>query len=287
MPSDHQLFKKFPLDGSAPTSEGKVPTPYHIYDGHGILIGGTADLSRVQQMLRHEAGVPIETREGRAFMGIWVCNFTDASLGPHHELQFSLFVSREKIEPVSAHPLSLIDRMMRPELQMMCHGLWNNTPITVAYNRELLSLNSRLAQSHIENSKDRFSFDFRDSATGRPILAGTLPQLKKVSLRATWDLLAQLGFRRSWEFARKPWVGLQILNPTGVVLDENSVAESFTKNDINLVRYFNSDSDHLEFGNTPYAALNFKPQFAQYMEGFKFVYLHPRAAQQFAAEVLS
>lgn len=75
--------------------------------------------------------------------------------------------------------------------------------------------------------------------------------------------------------ARQPWVSLKILNPTGVLLARNAVAESFTRNDVNLVRYFDPATDKLEFGDTPYASLGFEPHFVQYMRGFKFVYLEP------------
>lgn len=275
MPRVHHLFEQYPLQGPATISTGEVPTPYHVYDGHEVLIGGSVDLAAVRQLLSHETVTPIQTCDGRTAMAIWVCNFTDASLGPHHELQFSFFVSRGRVGPVACHPLSLLGLMTRPDVQMMCHGLWNNTPTVVAYNRELLSLNARLAQSQIDNGVDIFDFNFREQASGRAILAGRLADLQKVSFRANWDLMAHLGFRRVWRLSRQPWLGLQILNPTGILLTRNAVAETFTKNDINLVRHFNELTDNLEFGDTPYSRLDFNPQFAQYMKGFKFVYLPP------------
>jgi hypothetical protein len=275
MSRDHELFKQYPLRGTARISTGEVPTPYHIYDGHGVLIGGTVDLGAARRLLRDEKVAPVEAGHGRTFMGIWVCNFTDASLAPHHELQFSFFIDGPKARPGSLHLLSLIGLMTRPGAQMLCHGLWNNTPAAVAYNHELLNLNSRRAHSHIENQPASFKFDFQDATTGKPILAGSLANLQRVSLRASWDLVAQLSVKQTWELARRSWMNLQILNPTGVVLAKNAVAESFTKNDKNLVRYFNPHTDSLQFGKTPYAALNFQPQFIQYMEGFKFVYLQP------------
>jgi hypothetical protein len=270
---NHPLFKKFPLTGSAATSEGIVPTPYHIYDGDGVFIGGTANLAAVYELLRTEFVLPVETSDGETLMGIWICNFTDASLGAHHELQFSFFTTDNNTVPVSSHELSLISLMTRPEARMLCHGLWNNTPRVVAYNRELLSLDARLSRSEITSSKRMFSFDFHDSITGRPILNGDFA--KKPSLRASWDLISHLGLRRTLEFSRQPWVKLAILNPAGISLPTNEVAESYTKNDKNLVRYFDEGTDRLEFGDNIYARLGFRPQFVQYMEGFKFVYLHP------------
>jgi hypothetical protein len=273
MQNNHPLFKKFPLNGSAMTSEGTVPTPYHIYDGNGVFIGGTANLSAVRELLRNEFVLPVETTDGDTLMGIWICNFTDASLGPHHELQFSFFTTSGQPALVRVHRLGLISLMMRPEVRMLCHGLWNNTPRAVAYNREVLSLDARLTTSEIDYGKKAFSFNFHDSITGQPVLSGDLA--KAASLRASWDLVCHLGLRRTLEFSRQPWVGLPILNPTGVFLPTNEVAESYTKNDKNLVRYFDEGKDRLEFGDNAYARLSFEPQFVQYMEGFKFVYLHP------------
>jgi len=122
---EHALFKQFPLNGTETISTGPVPTPYHIYDGYGAFIGGTADLAAVQRLLQPEQVLPVQTVEGRALMGLWICDFTDASLGPHHELQCSLFVSRQPIHDIASHPLALLAAMLtRPEMQMMCHGLW-------------------------------------------------------------------------------------------------------------------------------------------------------------------
>ena len=39
----HSLFETYPLNGEKEISVGRVPTPYHTYDGHGTFIGGTAD----------------------------------------------------------------------------------------------------------------------------------------------------------------------------------------------------------------------------------------------------
>src|SRR5262249_52845383 len=154
-------------------------------------------------------------------MGIWVCNFTDANLGPHHELQFSFFTSRGEIE-TSSHRLNLLKLMMNPEIQMLCHGLWNSTAEAVAYNRELLSLNSRIAKSRIKNDANLFEFEIEDGSNGEPVLSGRLANLNKPTFGASWDLLMRLGFMRIWKIARQPWVNLQILNPTGVVLGQNA-----------------------------------------------------------------
>jgi hypothetical protein len=275
MSRNHPLFTQFPLNGSALTSAGRVSTPYHVYDGYGVFIGGTADLAATRELLRMEEVAPIATRDGRTPMGIWICNFTEASLGPHHELQFSFFADDRSLIRVKSHPFGLLAHMTSPRARMICHGLWNNTQNAVAYNRELLTLNSRLAQSHIQFEQGDLTFTFWDERNRQPVLSGTLFDLDKASLRASWNVMRQVGFRHSLALARRPWMNLQILNPVGVCLNRNAAAQSFTKNDLNRVRYFTEQTDTLEFGHTPYSRLNFRPQFVQYMKGFKFVYLQP------------
>ena len=104
-PKDHALFKRYPLHGTAQLSTGEVPMPYHIYRGYGLFIGGTASLPEVRDLLRDEAVTPTQNADGQALMGVWVCDFTDASPGPHHELQLSIFVSPTNSAPISSHPL--------------------------------------------------------------------------------------------------------------------------------------------------------------------------------------
>lgn len=275
-PRDYQLFKQYPLNGAATLSTGAVPTPYHIYNGYGVLIAGTADLAAVQRLLQPEQVIPVQTVAGRALMGIWICDFTDASLGPHHELQFSIFVARQPIRDISSHPLALLAAMLaRPQMQMMCHGLWNNTPTVVAYNRELLSLNARLTNSTITRDPHTMSVQFSDAASGAPLLTGQLGKPQEISWRSSFALLAQLGLRQTLQINRQPWVQMSIVNPLGVGLAHNGVAHAMTKNAINNVRYIEPAHDSISLGDTAYRDLSFKPHFAQYMDGFKFVYLNP------------
>jgi hypothetical protein len=274
----HALFARYPLDGRAVLSTGEVPTPYHIYDGYGLFIGGTAALTPVQQLLEVEAVAPLQTARGDALMGIWVCDFTDASLGAHHELQFSFFTSNRQPPPIAREPLSLLAFMLtRPDVQMLCHGLWNNTPTVVAYNRELLSLNARLADSSIVRRADCdcLTFEFKDQVTGQLVLSGEIHHFQRASWCAGLSLMSQVGISRGRALARQPWVGLRILNPLGVVLNHHATAETFTKNDRNVLREFDPRADKLEFGETPYRSLQLVPRFVQYMDGFRFVYLPP------------
>ena len=59
MPHDHAIFKQFPLTGTVDLSTGTAKTPYHIYDGYGLMIGGTADLGQVTQLMVDEETRPV------------------------------------------------------------------------------------------------------------------------------------------------------------------------------------------------------------------------------------
>lgn len=272
----HPIFQQHPLSGTAQISTGTVPTPYHIYTGYGAFIGGTADLAAVKQLLAPEQVQPFHTSGRRALMGVWICDFTEASLGPHHELQFSIFVTRQPVTPATEHPLNLLTVMLtRPEVQMLCHGLWNNTETVVAYNRELLSLNARLTKSRIEKSARQMTVNFA-ATDGAPIFSGQLNQPDRAGFWATLALGQQIGFGRAQKINQQPWVSMNVVNPVGVKLAHNGTAPAFTKNDTNGVRYFNAKNDSIQFAAEPYVALGFTPLFIQFMTGFKFVYLHPQ-----------
>lgn len=276
-PRDHQLFREYPLNGTATISTGDVPTPYHVYDGYGLFIGGASNVEAARRLLKDETITPIQTSDGKVVMGIWVCNFSDASLGPHHELQFSFFVAEREAKPIVFHPLNTLVLMLtRPDVRMLCYGLWNNTPTVVAYNRELLSLNACPTESRIEREARKVSFQFRDQMTNRLIVSGEINNPHQASLSATLSLMRKIGLRRTLALAQQPWIRLQVLNPLGVGLNRNATAETFTKNNINAVRYFNQSTDKLELGEKAYEALQFTPYCVQYMDGFKFVYLHPQ-----------
>ncbi len=118
----HPLFENYPLYGEQELSVGLVPIPYHTYDGHGLFIGGTADLASVKELLRNENVHPIQTTAGKAVMGIWVIDFTQASLGPHQELQFSILVSHQPALPIEDHPLTLLKALHRRALVSLYSG---------------------------------------------------------------------------------------------------------------------------------------------------------------------
>jgi hypothetical protein len=162
---EHPLFQQHPLTGHISISTGEAPTPYHIYDGHATFVGGTANLDVARELLRDQHCLPVQTRTGRALMAMWIVDGTDASLGPHQELQFSLFVSREPLPPLEPHPFAIPSQMLsNPKMKMMARGLWNNTELVVTYNREYLGLDVSLTRSEIHRENGYKRFNFHDEA---------------------------------------------------------------------------------------------------------------------------
>ena len=268
----HKLFQLYPLQGTETTSVGELPVPYHIYDGYSFFIGGTADFEAVKSLIKDEDLIPIQTTDGKAVMAIWVADFTSASLKPHHELQFSIFVSKTKNTPLESHPFNALVALTRQDVKMLCHGLWNNTQDVVAYNRELLSLNARLTSSNIQSSGNTIKFVFEDAGTNTPIISGSIKNTPTSS--ALFAFMSKLGLRDSLKLMSEPWSSMDIVNPKGVILDKNATAKAFAKSDVNVLHTFDStDSLHIE--HPLYKSLNFTPDTVQYADKCKFIYLHP------------
>jgi hypothetical protein len=167
--------------------------------------------------------------------------------------------------------------MMRADVRMMCHGLWNNTARVVAYNRELLGLNAQPAKGIIQTDPQTgaLTFGFSTDENNELIFKGRVRQMQRPSYRVDFDLMRLLGLKTIQRLAVQPWIAIQVMNPVGKVIPHNAEAQAYTKNESNALRFFDLASDALEFGDNAYRALQFGPQFVQQMSGFKFVYLNP------------
>ncbi|WP_273727740.1 hypothetical protein [Brucella gallinifaecis] len=171
MTHKQQLFQRFPIDGSVVVAGEESTTPYHIYNGTILSLGGTVDGKVAARFLAAENLEPVLDTDGRALAAIWICDFTEANLDAHHELQISFFATRHKEQPLRADAFSFYRALkLIPDLMMVCHGLWNNTQRVVRYNSEHLLLNARLTKSEVVFSGDYWTFRFRDAAGG--LIAG-------------------------------------------------------------------------------------------------------------------
>ena len=276
----HRLFEEYPLTGEADISIGRVPVPYQTYDGHGLFIGGTANLNTVTEQLQSENVYPIQTQDGQAVMGIWVVEFTDASLGAHNELQFSILVSHQISSPIENHPLTLLKALFsNPDARMFCYRLWNSTETVVAYNRELLGLPAQLNQGTIRRENGYKSFHFTDD-NEQLIFEGRVREDKRTPLQVGWDLFRLLGLRNTLQAFSQPYLGAKVVNPISDVILYNADAQSYLASDPPVVQYFDEDRDHITFGQNTINEFDFQPQFIEHFEPFRFVYLQPEKVAQ-------
>jgi hypothetical protein len=274
-PRPHPLFQRFELAALAQTSRGMLPVPYHIYDGHALFIGGVAKLEPVRDLLATERVHAVETTDGHALMGVWVIDASDASLGAHQELQFSILVSRRSESRVPSSPFVIL-RLLQfdPMVRMLCYRLWNNTESVVAYNREILALDAHLMNGEIVRDQERRQkrFVFLD-ASGSPMLSGTVREATRTGMGAIVPLLRSLGVRRFIQAATAPWLASQVVNPIGL-LPVNAEAQAYIANERQVLQTFNPATDLLDFAHPTYRDLDFRGKFVQHMNAFKFVYLN-------------
>lgn len=279
MRSDHALFERFPLDAHVQVGDEKLTSPYHVYDGTLLLVGGTADAAQATALLAPSGLVPVCDSAGRALAAVWVGDFTEASLGPHHEVQISLLayspMRARSVPPLAAHPLALLTALLtRKDVHMVCHGLWNSTARVVRYNAEHLGLDARYASGLLTRTRQRWHFAFADVGA-QPVLEGELACVARTPVGLGWALARCLGWRALWQSLRDPVVQVPVLNTLGPNATQLEVARTYTRADRQALRLAHP-ADRLQIQAAPYAALDFAPAFVQQMEGLRFVYLRPQ-----------
>lgn len=273
---DRPLFRAHPVTGRVTLSTGVAPTPYHAYDGHGLLIGGSASLDAVRECLSAEHVRPVESADGRAIVALWICAFTRASLGPHHECQLSIFVSREQAAPLVPSRLAAFEALIaRPDLVMMCREVWNDTAPVVAFNREHLGLDAHRATGGIERTRDELRFGFQDATTDAPVASGVVGRHSRSSARATFGLIRRVGLWRLVALGRAGSFHVPVMNPVGPFLGVNAIADSYSRSASSVLRYFDPRHDRVVLGSQLGRALDFVPGFVCAFDGFEFVYRSP------------
>jgi hypothetical protein len=278
MRRDHPLFAQYPLDSTVIIDGEELSSPYHIYDGELLLIGGRADAAVAAGLLAGERLTPVLDSDGNALMALWVANFTEANLGPHHELQISLFAAREPQPPVKRHPFA-IHRLLtlNPQVCMVCHGLWNNTPRVVRYNQVHLGLDARLSASRIDYDAGagRLAFQVSDAESGQPVAAGVVAAPARQPAGALWQMAQHLGWQGMAQAARAPFTHVPVANTRSRHAGDNAVAHTYTRSDRQVIRLLGA-ADQVVLHCERYAPLAFRPDFVQHNRGIRFVYLRPQ-----------
>lgn len=278
---DHPLFHRFPAHAERTITLGRVPAPYVVYDGYGLLIAGTINSSIAMGMVSNEDAEPVMTAEGRTLAGMWVCDFTHANLGPHRELQFFIAVTRRPLEPVAAHPLILLRLLLAdPALGLFCYRLWNDSERVVAYNRELLGLDAHLARGRIEPERDRTRFAFR-AATGEPLVEGAAGRAARTPPGLMWQIFRLLGPGLARHAAPGRILESRVINPKGHAFPDNRTARAYLAPDHAVVQRWdapparNRVSNELRWSADPFADADFRPTFVEHLWPYRFVYCEP------------
>lgn len=274
----HPIFQRYPLESEpVQTSTGPQPTPYHIYDGHAVLIGGTADLDAVSRLLQKEHVHLVRTESGRALMALWAVDEPEASHGAHTECQVSFYVSHQPLTPVSDSPFALLKLLVtEPHARQMCHGLWNNTAEVVAYNREILGLSPVLARSEFSQDEDRVRFKFYDDETGAAIAEGSVRQMTRPPLNSVVALFRSFGIRDALRAAATKTVEMYVVNPVSHILAYNADAQTISAPEAIVAQLYDAEHDHVVIHQAVYGALDFRPDFVEHMRGFRMVYCNPQ-----------
>jgi hypothetical protein len=281
------IFRQYPLYGLRKISGGSAPVPYHVYDGTALFIGGTAGLASVQALLGEVGLEPLRTTQGEALISLWVCNFTQSSLGPHKWLQASISVALEEhLPPVGSQPAALLKTMLTmPQAGMYCLRTWTDETRVAIFQSELLGMDVHLAQGEFPKNPTGHiaEFEFWDLSNGETLVSAQIRQRACTAPRPALALLRRLGLSGFLQASRQPRPSLRTVTPCGSrwLVDGPSGAEAeqvsqlLWQNQRAVTQFFNPQSDRLFLNDSVYPGVEFHPQFIERLEGFKMVYLLP------------
>lgn len=227
--------------------------------------------------------MPILDVNGRAMVAIWIADFRDSNVGPHHELQFSLLGTRASSDSkpgivMADDPYAIFNAFTGvPGIRMVCHGLWNSTKRVVIYNAEHLKLDAHVSQSEISVSDGRWKFSVSDTETGAQLVEGELSIPASQAAWPMWGVVKQVGFWGTLRSMLSPFVQVPVLNTRSKYSEHGGlVAQTATAPQKQLIREF-EEGDRFVIKHSGYSGLDFKPTVVQMMEGVRFVYLRPEA----------
>lgn len=275
----HQIFQDHPITGQISLSTGAAPTPYHVYDGHGTLLTGTCDAQRLLSAFDGQDVFPVLTEAGRGVLLIFICQFNDASHGPHLELHITALCAPHADARLPDAPAAALAALAtKPDWGALSLHLWNDSPEVVAYNSEYLGLQAQTCVGAITPTDTAVSFDLR-STKGALISAGQLRRTAKSDGKLMASVLKHLGWRGLWDAVRRKPAMAHVINRKGAVLAYNGRAKTLTAPDTMTLCAFDPAQDQLITDAGPLADYGFTPQIIEHITPFRFVYLHPDHAQ--------
>lgn len=274
------MFARKPLPLGA--SQGHVielngetlPTPYHVRDGHLLFLGGTASADVATALLAPLNLRPVLDSEGHALAGVWIGNFHEANLGPHREFQISLFATPEpKATTVPAHPYAVFKAMLAcPGVVMLCHGLWNDTPRVVAYNRDHLLLDAAPAEARLAGDTSAYAFSFT-LPDGSALTEGRITT-RSPSAADGWALTRYLGLSRLLKIAFAPHSEITVASTRRDTAMRTLSSRTYSRFRKQRTRRIDAQ-DSFALNHPRYRDLAFVPQCLQELQGFELVFMPP------------
>ena len=259
-------------------STGSAPTPYHVYDGHGLLLVGTCDATALEPSFTGQDVSPVLTASGQGVLILFVCNFNEASHGPHLEFHVTALAAPKAGTQITDDPAAALTALaVQRDWGVLSLHLWNDSEAVVAYNSEYLGLQARQCRGKMAVGASAVSFDFSD-AQGAPLVAGTIRRKGRSDAGLMWRVLRNLGWSGLRDAVRRKPNVAHVINRKGNVIPRNGRARTLTAPDKMIVTAFDPEKDHLDLDQGVLAHYAFRPRIAEHLWPFRFVYLHPDAS---------
>lgn len=273
--SAHPLFQKAPLSGEVTLSTGPAPTPYHVYDGHGLIILGICEAAAVAHHFTGQDVFPVLTKRGDAILVLFVCDFPDASHGPHVEFHITALAAPDPDQSLPNDPAAALAALAtQPDWGVLSLHLWNDSAAVVAYNTEYLGLSAMQATGQVTPGATHVEFTFSD-ADKSPIASGCVRVQRRSEAGLMLRVMRHLGFAGVRQASKKEPSSAHVINRKCDVLPRNGRAQTWTAPDQMIVSTFDPAHDHLEMHEGPLARCRFQPKIIEHLTPFRFIYLHP------------
>ncbi len=270
-PREHPLFTAHPLSGTTRVSTGELPVPYHVYDGHGLLVGGTCDIANA---FDGQDVYPVHNASGQGLAVLFVCDFTGASHGAHREIHFAALAAPAPGQILPDDPAALLAAFaMQPDWGILSLHLWNDDPGVVAYNREFLGLDAHLCAGDFSLDPGRVRFGFEDE-TGA-LLSGDVGFPRFSDAGMMFALMRHMGLRGMIAAARQPHAVAHVFNRKSTPQDQNLRARTLTAPDKMVVTRFRPARDHITLSSPLLSPYGFQAHCLEHISPFRFVYFPP------------
>lgn len=272
--AEHAIFSRFPLRGEVSLSTGSAPKPYHVYDGHGLVIVGHCDAEALAGGFAGQDVHPVQTEGGKGILVLFICDFAEASHGPHLEFHITALAAPQTGQRLSDEPAAALAALAtRKDWGVLSLHLWNDLAGVVAYNTEYLGLDARECAGRVDIAGDRLSFEFSEGST--PLISGDVRQNARSDTGLMLQVMRKLGWSGLLEAIRRKPAEARVINRKSDVIARNGRALTLTAPDTMVVTEVKAGPDQIDFATGPLAAYGFVPEIMEHVTPFRFVYVHP------------